>query len=126
MVGKLMVLLQEVEVVELMHRDLIFLEVQEEQEEQVLQIVFQEVQLLTQVVEEVELMQDMVLLMVVEQAEQEVVEQEMQEVLHQELQEQSVHADKLVQYSSQLVKAVGVFKLPQTAGMNVAHISKAR
>ena len=48
------------------------------------------------------------------------------EKTNQELQEQSVHADKLVQYSSQLVKAVGVFRLPQDAGRNVAHISKAR
>ncbi len=31
-----------------------------------------------------------------------------------ELQEQSVYTDKLVQYSSELVKAVGVFKLPDT------------
>ncbi|MGH8119161.1 MAG: methyl-accepting chemotaxis protein, partial [Gammaproteobacteria bacterium] len=48
------------------------------------------------------------------------------EKTNKELQEQSVHADKLVQYSSQLVKAVGVFSLPQGAGSNVAHISKAR
>ena len=48
------------------------------------------------------------------------------EKTNQELQEQSVHADKLVQFSSQLVKAVGVFKLPQDTGRNVAHISKAR
>lgn len=33
---------------------------------------------------------------------------------NRELQEQSVYADKLVQYSSELVNAVGVFKLPDT------------
>ena len=47
------------------------------------------------------------------------------EKTNQELQEQSVHADKLVQHSSQLVKAVGVFKLPQDGSRNVAHIAKA-
>jgi len=48
------------------------------------------------------------------------------EKTNHELQEQSVHADKLVQYSSQLVKAVGVFRLPQDTDSKVAHISKAR
>jgi methyl-accepting chemotaxis protein len=48
------------------------------------------------------------------------------EKTNKELQEQSLHADKLVQFSSQLVKAVGVFKLPQDAGRNVAQISKVR
>ncbi|HTT07916.1 MAG TPA: methyl-accepting chemotaxis protein [Gammaproteobacteria bacterium] len=34
---------------------------------------------------------------------------------NEELQEQSLYADKLVQYTSDLVKAVGVFKLPDSA-----------
>ena len=33
---------------------------------------------------------------------------------NRELQEQSIYADKLVQYSSELVKAVGVFRLPDS------------
>ena len=33
---------------------------------------------------------------------------------NRELQEQSVYVDNLVQYSSELVNAVGVFKLPES------------
>ena len=40
------------------------------------------------------------------------------EKTNRELQEQSVYADKLVQYSSELVTAVGVFRLPDMARKN--------